>query len=101
MGTADAAGHHRPWVTQPSISSGILARSFLVENLRAHACARQAVSGENLLGISTTLPPRLGEIAPYGVVAVVDCKRPEYGQPNVRHAASFDPVGIEYNFILR
>ena len=56
MGTADATGHHRPWVTQPSISSGILARSLLVENLRAHACARQAVSGENLLGISTTLP---------------------------------------------
>jgi len=28
MGTADAARHHRPWVTQPSISSGILARSL-------------------------------------------------------------------------
>jgi hypothetical protein len=25
MGTADATGHHRPWVTQPSISSGISA----------------------------------------------------------------------------
>jgi hypothetical protein len=45
---------HRPWVAQPSISSGILARSLLVDNLREFARRRQAVSGENLFGISTT-----------------------------------------------
>ncbi len=44
-------------VTQPSISSGVLARSLLVDNLREFARRRQAVSAQKLLGILTTPPP--------------------------------------------
>ena len=87
MGTADATGHHRPWVTEPSISSGIFG-TFTFSRKPAGARVRPAggfrrksfrdlpypsPSGpgirrcQSLLSGFQVQPDRIEEAAPLGV----------------------------------